>query len=107
MQDSFLKYFLLLQGSRHLKFVDFSTSYSITGTFLRFFFKKNITFWAFVLLFCTYALSCLCLIYFSQLWLFRNLSGGTNAHTLEVLILRDCLHLKEVSSSERHITHSQ
>ncbi|KAJ8492700.1 hypothetical protein OPV22_014421 [Ensete ventricosum] len=54
---------ILVKGSRHLKFVDFSTSYSITGTFL------------------------------------RNLSGGTNAHPLEVLILRDCLHLKEVEVS--------
>ncbi|OVA12592.1 hypothetical protein BVC80_9013g48 [Macleaya cordata] len=51
---------VLVKGFRKLKVVDFSTSYSITGTFL------------------------------------RNLGSGTNGHLLEVLILRDCMHLKEV-----------
>jgi len=32
----------------------------------------------------------------SQLQLFRNLGSSTYAQALEVLILRDCLHLKEV-----------
>ncbi|KAI3839175.1 hypothetical protein MKX03_032805 [Papaver bracteatum] len=50
---------ILVKGFRKLKFVDLSTSYSITGTFL------------------------------------RNLSG-TSEHQLEVLIFRDCMHLKEV-----------
>lgn len=50
----------LVKGFQRLKFLDLSTSYSITGTFL------------------------------------RNLGNGTNTNTLEVLILRDCLHLKEV-----------
>ncbi|WOK92425.1 F-box protein [Canna indica] len=54
---------ILVKGFHHLNFVDFSTSYSITGAFL------------------------------------RNLGGGTNAYPLEVLILRDCLHLKEVEVS--------
>ncbi|XP_010908931.2 F-box protein SKIP17 [Elaeis guineensis] len=54
---------ILLKGFRSLKFVDFSTSYSITGMFL------------------------------------RNLGNGTNPLALEVLILRDCLHLKEVEVS--------
>lgn len=51
---------ILIKGLANLKLVDFSTSYSISGLFL------------------------------------RNLSNGSNAHLLEVLILRDCLHLKEV-----------
>ncbi|KAK8933630.1 F-box protein [Platanthera zijinensis] len=51
---------VLIKGLTKLKLVDFSTSYSITGLFL------------------------------------RNLGNGSNAHLLEVLILRDCLHLKEV-----------
>ncbi|CAL9074144.1 unnamed protein product [Musa acuminata var. zebrina] len=54
---------ILIKGLRHLKFVDFSTCYSITGTFL------------------------------------RNLGSDMNAHMLEVLILCDCLHLKEVEVS--------
>lgn len=48
---------MLVKGFRKLKYVDFSTSYSFTGAFL------------------------------------KNLGGGNQ---LEVLILRDCMHLKEV-----------
>ncbi|KAF9607622.1 hypothetical protein IFM89_037550 [Coptis chinensis] len=55
---------ILLKGFRKLKFVDFSTSYSITGSFL----SHHV----------------------------RNLGSGTNGHLLEILILRDCMHLKEV-----------
>ncbi|XP_077213642.1 F-box protein At4g02760-like isoform X1 [Tasmannia lanceolata] len=51
---------VLVKGLRKLKFVDFSTSYSITGSFL------------------------------------RILGSGTNGQLLEVLILRDCMHLQEV-----------
>lgn len=51
---------ILVKGFRKLKYVDFSTSYSITGTFL------------------------------------RNLGSGAGGSLLEVLILRDCMHLKEV-----------
>ncbi|KAK3193770.1 hypothetical protein Dsin_025080 [Dipteronia sinensis] len=51
---------ILVKGFRKLKYVDFSTSYSITGTFL------------------------------------RNLGSGAGGNLLEVLILRDCMHLKEV-----------
>lgn len=48
---------MLVKGFHKLKYLDFSTSYSITGGFL------------------------------------RNLGGGNQ---LEVLLLRDCMHLKEV-----------
>ncbi|XP_050237309.1 F-box protein SKIP17-like isoform X2 [Mercurialis annua] len=51
---------ILVKGFRKLKYVDFSTSYSITGNFL------------------------------------RNLGGSTGGSLLEVLILRDCMHLREV-----------
>ncbi|PKA61384.1 F-box protein SKIP17 [Apostasia shenzhenica] len=51
---------ILVRGLVNLNLVDFSTSYSITGTFL------------------------------------RNLGSSSNAQSLEVLILRDCLHLKVV-----------
>ncbi|KAJ9696184.1 hypothetical protein PVL29_008433 [Vitis rotundifolia] len=51
---------ILVKGFHKLKYVDFSTSYSITGTFL------------------------------------RNLGSSTGGNLLEVLILRDCMHLKEV-----------
>ncbi|XP_057963929.1 F-box protein SKIP17-like isoform X4 [Malania oleifera] len=51
---------VLVKGFRKLKYVDFSTSYSITGTFL------------------------------------RNLGNNMGGNLLEVLILRDCMHLKEV-----------
>lgn len=51
---------ILVKGFRKLKYLDFSTSYSITGNFL------------------------------------RNLGGSTGGNLLEVLILRDCMHLKEV-----------
>ncbi|KAF7804748.1 F-box protein [Senna tora] len=51
---------LLVKGFRKLKYVDFSTSYFITGNFL------------------------------------RNLGSCTNGSLLEVLILRDCMHLKEI-----------
>ncbi|KAA8550855.1 hypothetical protein F0562_002539 [Nyssa sinensis] len=51
---------MLVKGFRRLKYVDFSTSYSITGAFL------------------------------------RNLGGSAGGHILEVLILRDCMHLKEL-----------
>ncbi|KAL6968315.1 hypothetical protein U1Q18_034119 [Sarracenia purpurea var. burkii] len=51
---------VLFKGFRKLKDVDFSTSYSITGAFL------------------------------------RNLGGNAGGNLLEVLILRDCMHLKEV-----------
>ncbi|XAR58545.1 hypothetical protein NMG60_11013981 [Bertholletia excelsa] len=54
---------VLVKGFKKLKYVDFSTSYSITGTFL------------------------------------RNLGGGAGGNLLEVLILRDCMHLKEVEVS--------
>ncbi|KHG14569.1 F-box SKIP17 -like protein [Gossypium arboreum] len=47
-------------GFRKLKYADFSTSYLISGTFL------------------------------------RNLGSGFGGNLLEVLILRDCMHLKEV-----------
>ncbi|MBA0796803.1 hypothetical protein Gohar_007539 [Gossypium harknessii] len=49
-----------MQGFRKLKYADFATSYSITGTFL------------------------------------RNLGNGGGGSLLEVLILRDCMHLKEM-----------
>ncbi|KAK8639515.1 hypothetical protein V6N13_137890 [Hibiscus sabdariffa] len=48
------------QGFRKLKHADFSTSYSITGTFL------------------------------------RNLGNDSGGNLLEVLILRDCMHLREM-----------
>uniref|UniRef100_A0A803NRJ4 F-box domain-containing protein n=1 Tax=Cannabis sativa TaxID=3483 RepID=A0A803NRJ4_CANSA len=51
---------ILVKGFRKLKYVDFSTSYSITGTFL------------------------------------RNLGSSIGGNLLEFLILRDCMHLKEV-----------
>lgn len=51
---------ILVKGFHKLKYVDFSTSYSITGTFL------------------------------------RNLGSSTGGNLLEVLLLRDCMHLKEV-----------
>ncbi|WCJ21543.1 F-box/RNI-like superfamily protein [Euphorbia peplus] len=51
---------ILVKGFRKLKYVDFSSSYSITGNFL------------------------------------RNLGGSTGGDLMEVLILRDCMHLKEV-----------
>ncbi|KAH1081353.1 hypothetical protein J1N35_021114 [Gossypium stocksii] len=51
---------ILVKGFRKLKYADFSTSYSISGTFL------------------------------------RNLGSGFGGNLLEVLILRDCMHLKEV-----------
>jgi F-box/leucine-rich repeat protein 2/20 len=54
---------LSVQGFRNLKFVDFSTSYAITGEFL------------------------------------RNLGGSGGGSLLEVLILRDCMHLREVEVS--------
>ncbi|XP_071722006.1 F-box protein SKIP17-like [Rutidosis leptorrhynchoides] len=50
----------LVKGFRHLKYADFSTSYSITGLFL------------------------------------RNLGNCAPGNLLEVLNLRDCMHLKEV-----------
>ncbi|KAI6695560.1 hypothetical protein NL676_023270 [Syzygium grande] len=50
----------LVKGFRKLRYVDFSTSYSITGNFL------------------------------------RNLGSTSTGTLLEVLILRDCMHLKEV-----------
>ncbi|KAF5455024.1 hypothetical protein F2P56_024643 [Juglans regia] len=51
---------ILVKGFRKLRYVDFSTSYSITGAFL------------------------------------RNLGSSVGGNLLEVLILRDCMHLKEV-----------
>ncbi|XP_057424557.1 F-box protein At4g02733-like [Lotus japonicus] len=51
---------VLVKGFRKLKYVDFSTSYSITGSFL------------------------------------RNLGSYNGGNSLEALILRDCMHLKEV-----------
>ncbi|KAI4326511.1 hypothetical protein MLD38_031819 [Melastoma candidum] len=48
----------LVKGFRKLRYIDFSTSYSITGTFL------------------------------------RNLGHSSSGCLLEVLILRDCMHLK-------------
>ncbi|KAG5246216.1 F-box protein [Salix suchowensis] len=51
---------ILVKGFRKLKYVDFSTSYSITGSFL------------------------------------RNLGGDMGGSLLEVLIFRDCMHLKEL-----------
>ncbi|KAI4349502.1 hypothetical protein L6164_010085 [Bauhinia variegata] len=51
---------ILVKGFRKLKYVDFSTSYSISGGFL------------------------------------RNLGGSNGGNLLEVLILRDCMHLKEM-----------
>ncbi|KAJ7977380.1 F-box family protein [Quillaja saponaria] len=51
---------ILIKGFQKLKHVDFSTSYSITGNFL------------------------------------RNLGSSNGAYLLEVLILRDCMHLKEM-----------
>ncbi|KAJ1433081.1 Leucine-rich repeat domain superfamily [Sesbania bispinosa] len=51
---------ILVKGFRKLKYVDFSTSYSITGNFL------------------------------------RNLGSCNGVNLLEVLILRDCMHLKEM-----------
>ncbi|KAL3531335.1 hypothetical protein ACH5RR_010657 [Cinchona calisaya] len=50
----------LVKGFRKLKYVDLSTSYSISGAFL------------------------------------KNLGGSAGGNLLEVLILRDCVHLKEV-----------
>ncbi|CAH9078411.1 unnamed protein product [Cuscuta epithymum] len=51
---------VLVKGLRKLKHVDFSTSYSVTGTFL------------------------------------KNLGGNAGGNLLEALILKDCVHLKEV-----------
>ncbi|RAL43500.1 hypothetical protein DM860_012641 [Cuscuta australis] len=51
---------VLFKGFHKLKYVDFSTSYSVTGSFL------------------------------------KNLGGDASRNVLEVLILRDCMHLKEV-----------
>ncbi|MED6210341.1 hypothetical protein PIB30_063245 [Stylosanthes scabra] len=51
---------VLVKGFQKLKYVDFSTSYSITGSFL------------------------------------RSLGNCMGGNLLEVLILRDCMHLKEV-----------
>ncbi|XP_028804146.1 F-box protein At4g02760 [Neltuma alba] len=51
---------ILVKGLQKLKYVDFSTSYFITGNFL------------------------------------RNLGSSTSGTLLEVLILRDCMHLKEL-----------
>ncbi|KAM3373698.1 F-box protein isoform X1 [Capsicum galapagoense] len=52
---------VLIKGFRKLRYIDFSTSYSITGAFL------------------------------------KNLGGGSaSGSLLQVLILRDCMHLKEV-----------
>nr|KYP43335.1 F-box protein SKIP17 [Cajanus cajan] len=51
---------VLVKGFQKLKYVDFSTSYSITGSFL------------------------------------RNLGSSNGGNFLEVLILRDCMHLKEM-----------
>uniref|UniRef100_A0A2P2KCG4 Uncharacterized protein MANES_05G077300 n=1 Tax=Rhizophora mucronata TaxID=61149 RepID=A0A2P2KCG4_RHIMU len=51
---------ILVKGFQKLKYVDFSTSYSITGNFL------------------------------------RNLGGAAGGNLLEVVILRDCMHLKEM-----------
>ncbi|KAK4762905.1 hypothetical protein SAY86_008673 [Trapa natans] len=53
----------LLKGFRKLRYVDFSTSYSITGNFL------------------------------------RNLGNSACGNVLEVVILRDCMHLKETEVS--------
>ncbi|KAK6141459.1 hypothetical protein DH2020_024819 [Rehmannia glutinosa] len=54
---------VLVKGFQKLKYVDFSTSYSITGDFL------------------------------------RNLGGSAGGSLLEVLILRDCIHLREAEVS--------
>ncbi|XP_057438657.1 F-box protein At4g02733 isoform X1 [Lotus japonicus] len=54
---------ILVKGFRKLKYVDFSTSYSITGNFL------------------------------------RNLGSCNGGNLLEVLILRDCMHLKETEAT--------
>lgn len=54
---------VLIKGLRNLKYVDFSTSYAITGDFL------------------------------------RNLGGGGGGSLLEILILRDCMHLREAEVS--------
>lgn len=54
---------VLVKGFRKLKHADFSTSYSITGDFL------------------------------------RNLGGNAGGCSLEVLILRDCMHLREMEVS--------
>ncbi|CAI9107823.1 OLC1v1007290C2 [Oldenlandia corymbosa var. corymbosa] len=51
---------VLVKGFRKLKYVDFSTSYSMSGSFL------------------------------------KNLGGTAGGSQLEVLLLRDCIHLKEV-----------
>ncbi|KAL7198776.1 hypothetical protein ACSBR2_021139 [Camellia fascicularis] len=51
---------VLVKGFQKLKYVDFSTSYSISGAFL------------------------------------RNLGGSAGGNLLEVLMLRDCMHLKQV-----------
>ncbi|KAM7255791.1 hypothetical protein ACFE04_011532 [Oxalis oulophora] len=51
---------ILVKGFRQLRYADFSTSYSITGTFL------------------------------------RNLGNCASGSLLEVLNLRDCMHLKEI-----------
>ncbi|TKY52630.1 F-box protein [Spatholobus suberectus] len=51
---------VLVKGFHKLRYVDFSTSYSITGSFL------------------------------------RNLGSCNGGNLLEVLILRDCMHLKEM-----------
>ncbi|XP_009788784.1 F-box protein SKIP17-like isoform X2 [Nicotiana sylvestris] len=50
---------ILAKGFRKLRYIDFSTSYSITGAFL------------------------------------KNLGGSVGGGLLQVLILRDCMHLKE------------
>ncbi|KAG6776339.1 hypothetical protein POTOM_019845 [Populus tomentosa] len=59
---------ILVKGFCKLKYVDFSTSYSITGSFL------------------------------------RNLGGDMGGSLLEVLIFRDCMHLKEAGHNSFHFS---
>ncbi|KAL6516077.1 hypothetical protein OROGR_019382 [Orobanche gracilis] len=57
------KVHVLVKGFHKLKYVDFSTSYSITGVFL------------------------------------RSLGGSTGGNLLEILLLQDCMHLREAEVS--------
>ncbi|EPS71454.1 hypothetical protein M569_03302, partial [Genlisea aurea] len=58
-----LKLRVLIKGFHKLKYIDFSTSYSISGDFL------------------------------------KNLGGSAGGSLLEVMILRDCIHLREAEVS--------
>ncbi|KAA3474984.1 F-box protein [Gossypium australe] len=86
---------ILVKGFRKLKYADFSTSYSISGTFLRSM-QLFSTLPRKILLHPVFATYLLCSMRLFFLLLIRNLGSGFGGNLLEVLILRDCMHLKEV-----------